>query len=77
MSVFDSCKNGDIELTKALISEGVSDWQHDGICGASEGGHLELLQYMISISRRSTKNDLDWALCHACFGGHTTVVDFL
>ena len=36
-----ACRNGNINLVNLMISKGANNW-NDGMCGACEGGHIDI-----------------------------------
>ena len=73
---YEICKSGDIENVKFLIKQkGYIDW-NDGFCGACEGGHLEIAEFMIE-KGSGTKIDWNYGLLSACECGHMDLVKLL
>ena len=69
MTLYEACKEGNIEKVNDLIKQNANDW-NSGLCGACIGGHLYLANLMIN---KGANN----GLYGACYGGHLELVNLM
>ena len=46
MLLYDVCKSGDMDMVNIAIEKGATGW-NEGLKGACEGGHREIVDLMI------------------------------
>ncbi len=74
MDLFEACENGDREQVDKLIEKGATYWGWDyGLCGACQGGHLDLVNLMIENGARRW----NLGLMGACRGGHLELTNLI
>jgi hypothetical protein len=64
-----ACLKGYVEVVKLLKYD---DMKFDGMCWASQGGHLSLVEFFIS----KGISDWEWGMYYAAQGGHLSLVEF-
>jgi len=69
--IFEACYSGNEELINLLFEYGCNNYDA-ALCGASRGGHLNLVQKFIL-----NAINIHHALIEACIGGHLDVVEFM
>jgi ankyrin repeat protein len=78
-STFKTCaENGDIELVKSLLQEGVNIHIENNYAlrWSSSNGHLEVVRYLVEQGADIHANN-EYALRHAALNGYLEVVDYL
>lgn len=73
MDFYNACSNGDLKTVKAFVQSGEYNCKF-GICDACRGGHLEIVKFLIS---KSKKPDWDYYFYYACRGGCLEIIHFL
>lgn len=74
MNLYEVCKEGNKKGIKILIKKGRINFQ-DGLEGACEGGHNDLVKMFID--KAQVYKQLNLALNYAAKGGHIEIIKFL
>lgn len=79
IGMYDAAKDGYMDVTNFIIHNIGNIYWFQGFLGASEGGNLTIINYMLEQKLESKNNINPWnmGLYHACLGGHIEVVKFM
>jgi ankyrin repeat protein len=79
MSLFDACRNGDIEMVKLLIKD-ENDFKSrkydNALIWAASNGHFEVVKYLVEKGADIHAKD-DQPLQYACVFGHFKIAKYL
>lgn len=81
MDFYHACISKDTDAVRANINFMTYYEWHDGLCGACEQGHLEIVRLLLSVDLLNLldllKFDMKYSFYNACLGGHMEIIQFL